>query len=172
MIKRIMDKIREMYRQHGSNTPYFSLKGVETYARVIDVYDGDTITLVFDVNGFFLKFKCRLIGIDTCEIHSKNKENKQLAQLAKNRLFNLITNTAMNEDNSKKELVKYFDENMFVIWIKCQEFDKYGRLLIDCYLTAESQKSFSDVLLEEKLAYPYEGDTKLTEEQQITFLTQ
>lgn len=168
----MVDKIRDMYRQHGSNTPYFSLKGVETYARVIDVYDGDTITLVFDVNGYFLKFKCRLVGIDTCEIRSKNKENKRLAQLAKNRLFNLITNTLIDEENSKKELVKYFDENMYIIWIQCDEFDKYGRLLINCYFTSESPKSFSNILVEEKLAYPYDGETKLSEEQQVAFLTQ
>jgi endonuclease YncB( thermonuclease family) len=168
----MVDKIREMYRQHGSNTPYFSLKGVETYARVIDVYDGDTITLVFDVNGYFLKFKCRLVDIDTCEIRSKNKENKRLAQLAKNRLFNLITHTLIDEESSKKDLVKYFDENMYIIWIQCHEFDKYGRLLINCYFTAESPKSFSNILVEEKLAYPYDGETKLSEEQQIAFLTQ
>jgi endonuclease YncB( thermonuclease family) len=172
MIKRMIDKIREMYKQHGSNTPYFSLKGVETYARVIDVYDGDTITLVFDVNGYFLKFRCRLVGIDTCEIRSKNKENKRLAQLAKNRLFNLITNTVIDEENSKKELVKFFDDNNNIVWIKCQEFDKYGRLLVNCYFTAETQKSFSEILIEEKLAYPYDGETKLTEEEQITFLIQ
>ncbi len=166
----MIDKIREMYRHHGSNTPYFSLKGLKTYARVIDVYDGDTITIVFDVNGYFLKFKCRLIGIDTCEIRSKNKEIKRLAILAKNRLFNLITNDYI--DDNKKDLIRYFDENINIIWVHCLDFDKYGRLLVDCYYSAQDETSFSKILIDEKLAYPYDGETKLTEEQLITLLSQ
>lgn len=170
MIDKIIS-LREMYKQHGSGTPYFSLKGVQTYARVIDVYDGDTITVVFDTNGFFLKFKCRLAGVDTCEIRSKNKENKQLAVLARSRLFNLITGNVMNEEIRKKELIQYFDDHVFIIWLHCLEFDKYGRLLIQCYSSAEAQKSFSEILIEEKLAYPYDGETKLAEKQQVQFLT-
>lgn len=171
MIKQMIDKIRELYRHHGSNTPYFSLKGLKTYARVIDLYDGDTITVVFDVNGYFLKFKCRLIGVDTCEIRSKNVAIKRLATLAKRRLFHLITNDHMDDENNKKELTKYFDDKICIIWVHCLDFDKYGRLLIDCYSSSEDEKSFSNILIDEKLAYKYDGETKLTEEQQLSLLS-
>ena len=173
MIRLMIDKlnsIRDLYRHHGNNTPYFSLKDVKTYARVIDVYDGDTITIVIDLNGFFLKFKCRLNGIDTCEIRSKNAPNKQLAIQAKNRLFNLITNHTLDEMYNKKELIDYFDKNISIVWVHCLDFDKYGRLLIDCYSSPDEPKSFSQILIDEKLAYAYDGETKLTEDQQISYL--
>ncbi len=174
MIRLMIDKlnsIRESYRHHGSNTPYFSLQGLKTYARVIDVYDGDTITIVIDINNFYLKFKCRLTGIDTCEIRSKSLPNKQLAIQARNRLFNLITDYTINEVYNKKEIVEYFDKNIAIIWVHCLDFDKYGRLLVDCYSTSDDSKSFSQILIDEKLAYFYDGETKLTEEQQLLYLT-
>lgn len=174
MIRFMIDKInsiREMYRHHGNNTPYFSLEGLKTYARVIDIYDGDTITIVIDVNSFFLKFRCRLNGIDTCEIRSKNIQNKQLAVQAKNRLFNLVTGHTIDEVYNKKELIEYFDKNISVIWVHCLEFDKYGRLLIDCYASQDEPKSFSQILIDDRLAYSYDGETKLTEEQQLLYLT-
>lgn len=174
MIRMMIDKInsiRELYRHHGNNTPYFSLKGLKSYARVIDVYDGDTITIVIDIDNFFLKFKCRLQGIDTCEIRSKNIKNKELAILAKYRLFNLITGQNINEINNKKELLEYFDKNISIIWVHCLDFDKYGRLLIDCYSSPDDDRSFSQILIDEKLAYSYDGETKLTEEQQLLYLT-
>lgn len=170
MINKI-NSIRELYKHHGNNTPYFSLKGLKTYARVIDVYDGDTITVVIDINNFFLKFKCRLNGIDTCEIRSKNIQNKQLAIQARNRLFNLITYHTLDELCNKKEIIDFLDNNTSIIWIHCLDFDKYGRILIDCYSTADEPKSFSQILIDEKLAYSYDGETKLTEEQQLLHLT-
>lgn len=170
----MIDKIQaifELYKHHGNETPFFSLKGVKTYARVVDVYDGDTITIVIDINNFFLKFKCRLNGIDTCEIRSKNIQNKQLALQAKHRLFNLITNHTVDELYNKKDLVDYFEKNVSIIWVHCLDFDKYGRLLIDCYSSTDELQSFSQILIDEKLAYAYDGETKLTEEQQILYLT-
>ena len=56
------------------------------------------------------------------------------------------------------------------MWIECVDFDKYGRLLTNVFLNKEDDKSISDILLEEKLAYKYNGDTKLTEEEQIKLL--
>jgi endonuclease YncB( thermonuclease family) len=49
--------------------------------------------------------------------------------------------------------------------------DKYGRLLVDVFATPASTTSFSTILVQDKLAYKYEGDTKLTEEQQYALLT-
>lgn len=162
--------IRELYRPHDSSTPFFSLNGLTSYARVIDVYDGDTITIVLEVNGFFLKFKCRLNGIDTCEIKSKNTLNRQTALKARDRLFNLITGKHIDNNDSKKEITEYLDRHVYMVWVHCLEFDKYGRVLIECYASEHSDVSFSQILLQEKLAYPYQGTTKLTEEQQLSVL--
>lgn len=174
MFQGMIDKmalIRNMFRHHGSNTPFFSLNGLKAYARVIDVYDGDTITIVLDINGYFLKFKCRLDGIDTCELRSKHIQNKIIALQARNRLFQLITGKQISSNDDKKYINEYLDENVCIAWVHCLEFDKYGRVLIDCYSSPDSTKSFSSILLEEKLAYSYQGETKLTDEQQISVLT-
>lgn len=159
------------YQDHGgANTPSFSLNGVSLYGRVCDVCDGDTVTLVLDVDGTFRKFKARLNGIDTCEMKSKSVQNKQLANKARVRLIQLITNTRIDINPNKKETKNLFEENVHVVWVKCYEFDKYGRVLVDIFADKDSAKSFSQILHEEHLAYSYQGDTKLTEEQQIKIL--
>ena len=42
--------------------------------RVIDIYDGDTITCVIDLYGNNLSVNIRLGDIDTCEMKSKNEK--------------------------------------------------------------------------------------------------
>lgn len=73
----------------------------------------------------------------------------------------------LEDDVSKKDIQQIFHTDCFLVYVKCYDFDKYGRLLIDLYLNKD-EKSLSDILLEEKLAYVYNGrQTKLTEEQQL-----
>ena len=57
------------------------------------------------------------------------------------------------------------NENVFVVYLKCLDFDKYGRLLAEIY--THSDVSFSQHLLDNKLAYKYTGQTKLTETEQL-----
>jgi endonuclease YncB( thermonuclease family) len=146
--------------------------------RVVDIYDGDTITCVINVfNGFFL-FNIRLGDIDTCEIKSKMAKCQELSYKARYRMFELITKTKINLKEQKHPLkIKNLlsDQlNVYLINILCGSFDKYGRLLgwifdttdKDCY----KSNSYNHILLREKLAYEYNGSTKLTEEQQIKLL--
>lgn len=159
------------YQQHGgTNTPHFTLHGVSLYGRVCDVYDGDTVTLILEVDGAYRKFKARLNGIDTCEIKSKSSKNRELACKARLRLIELITDSTNANNPNKKDTKKLFEDNVYVVWVKCYEFDKYGRVLVDLFTDEESPTSFSQTLNEEHLAYTYQGDTKLTEEQQVEVL--
>ena len=162
--------LKEIYKLHGGDTPYFSLDGVKDYARVIEVYDGDTMTIVMNINGSFLKFKARLVGIDTCEIRSKNSKNRELAVKAKNRLIQLVSGRQFDDSSKKKDVSSFLDDDVFLIWVHCFEFDKYGRILVDCFDAPTSSKSFSNILITERLGYHYEGDTKLTEQQQVRLL--
>lgn len=167
-----LSEVQQRFQQYGGKTtPFFTLNGLKTYARVCSVYDGDTITVVMDINGSFLKFKCRLMGIDTCEIKSKNAANKELAVKARNRLIELITKGKRVEDAKKKDVEMILEEEVHLIWVHCLEFDKYGRTIIECYASPDSTTSFNQMLVDERLAYKYEGDTKLTEEQQVALLT-
>jgi endonuclease YncB( thermonuclease family) len=168
-----LDDYKLKYKDHGQDTPYFSMSGVKTYARVCDVYDGDTITIVIEFNGIFLKFKTRLMGIDTCEIKSKNGENKSLALKARNRLIEMLTQkTLPAEASNKKSIAQLFEEEVYLVWVHCYDFDKYGRLLADCYECQSNDISLSDMLIKENLAYGYNGETKLTEAQQVAHMSE
>ena len=56
------------------DVPEFSLSGYKCYCKVLDVYDGDTITLGFIFSKNIYKKRCRLEGIDCAEIRTKNPE--------------------------------------------------------------------------------------------------
>lgn len=161
---------KELFRQHGGTTPLFSLNGIKTWVRVIDVYDGDTLTCILPVFDQYYKFQVRMMGIDTCEIRSKNKANKDKAQQARDRLIHLITQSPQ-KITSKKDIDLLFEKEVYLVWLHCLEFDKYGRLLGAIYLSDTASESFSEILIREKLAYAYTGDTKLTEEQQLQILS-
>ena len=156
------------FANHGSQTPYFSLNGMNMCVRVVDVYDGDTIKIVAHIFGDYFKFDARLKGIDTCEIRSNIAANKDLAKKARTRLFELVTGAQCPE--TKRQMAQYLEDNVCVIYVKCNEFDKYGRVIIECYKDSQSLQSFADVLKQEKLAYAYNGATKLTEDQQLAVL--
>lgn len=170
-----MENAIELFKnQTNSNTKLFSLLGEKMYGRVVDIHDGDTITIVLNLFGSFFKFKVRLAEIDTCEITSKIEENKTLAIQAKVRLISLICNRDVSNCtllSDKKTLSQFLETNNYCIWLECLNFDKFGRLLANVFANETSSESFSSILIKENLAYKYEGKTKLTEEQQVKLLT-
>jgi endonuclease YncB( thermonuclease family) len=154
-----------LFAPHGKSTKLFSLAGIETLARVVSVYDGDSFTAVLPYAGGFWSFKIRLAGIDTCELMSKDPVNKKLADQARKFLCSLIgCSGGRNED---------FERDVHLVRLKCGEFDKYGRLLARVYepfLSDTSSCSFSQRLFGKRLAYVYNGDKKLTEAEQVQIL--
>ena len=154
---------------NDTNTPLFSFNGVNGISRVVDITDGDTIKAIINFKDEYYKIIVRLNNIDTCETKSKSEENKILGINAKKRLYNLITNKTI-ESNDKKIIKKELNENCYLIYLKCYEFDKYGRVLGDIYKNDVDDVSFSSILINEKLAYIYGGKTKLTEKEQIELL--
>jgi endonuclease YncB( thermonuclease family) len=154
---------------NDTNTPLFSFNGINGMARVVDITDGDTIKAIINFKNDYYKIIVRLNDIDTCETKSKCEENKNLGIEAKKRLYNLITNK--NIDNNDKKLIKHeLNNNCYLIYLKCYDFDKYGRVLGDIYQNENDDISFSSILIKEKLAYIYGGKTKLTEKEQIELL--
>ena len=149
-----------------NTTTKFSLKNTECYCRVVQIHDGDTITVVLPLLNNFYKFSVRLNGIDTCEIKSENEANQILAQKAKNRLIELVTLTKPDVD-----IKDYLLANVVLVYIKCNDFDKYGRVLGSVSKSKDDTQTFSELLVKEKLGYVYEGQKKLTEEDQIRLLS-
>ena len=133
----------------------FNLKGKKLTGKVVDIYDGDTCKIVFDLDGKLTKFSCRLLGINAPEIKPlKTKENREQeksdAKITRNRLFELCTNCLLNDKNIKDEI----NTNRKLVMVECFDWDKYGRLLVRIY-DLNSEKSFNSILLEENLVKPY-----------------
>jgi len=87
----------------------FSFNQIETYARVCKVYDADTVTIVFEWFGKFVKVNMRLEGIDAPELHSKVAIEALASKRARDHLAELILNK--------------------VVIVNLGKFDKYGRTL-------------------------------------------
>jgi endonuclease YncB( thermonuclease family) len=122
-----------------NKTPKFSLDGIETTAKCVKCYDADTVHLVFGVPGTenLYKWTCRLLGIDSAEIRSKNPDEKLHAIKARDYLRNLILDK--------------------IVEVKCQKFDKYGRVLVTI---THDGINLNEDLVSKKLAYVYDGGTK------------
>ena len=124
--------------------PWLSLNNITCQCRVIDVYDADTVTLILPFENKLFKKKCRLLGIDSAEIRTKNLKEKEYALLSKKKLHELI-----------------YDK---IIWVKCGDWDKYGRLLGTLYLNKDDldkDNSINNMLIKEHYAYAYDGKKKM-----------
>lgn len=168
--------VDKQFEKYGEDTPEFSLVGTEMYARLIALHDGDTCKLILPVGGNYYKFAVRMNGLDTPEMTSKDPRAKALARKARDRHFELATGQALApstndavESAKKKSIKSYLESNIAVVWVKCGELDRYGRPLVDIRKTKDG-RTFTEILLEEKLAYEYGGKTKLGEAEQVAAL--
>ena len=114
-----------------------TLKESEKIGKVVSVYDGDTIKIVFPLHDKLYKWNCRLGRVDTPELRTKNKLEKQYGYIVRDKLREKILN----------KLVK----------VKCGDFDKYGRLLTEIYIEDESINQW---LIDNNYAFEYDGGTK------------
>ena len=107
----VWDKIND-------NVEEISFKGQEKIGKVVSVYDGDSIKIVFplinDMSNTLYKWNCRLINIDTPEIRTRNLKEKEFGLKIRDILRDKILNK--------------------VVTIKCHDFDKFGRLLVEVFV--------------------------------------
>lgn len=103
-------------------------------AKIIGVYDGDTVTAIVDL-GFHIKkeIKIRLAGIDTPELRGAERPE---GLVSKQRLSELILD--------KEVTLKTYKDKQ----------EKYGRWLGDIYIS-NSEVSVNQILINEGLAIPY-----------------
>ncbi len=157
-------KMEELFRDHTFNNTNQLLPPINEIidVRVVDIYDGDTITCILNIYNGFYKYTVRLMGIDTCELKSKDELQKCKANIAKNRLYNLITckNINLGDNIRRARIREILNTDVYLIKLKCVGLDKYGRLLGYLYDKNNINKSFNDILVEEKHAYVYFGGTK------------
>jgi endonuclease YncB( thermonuclease family) len=122
-----------------------SFAGQIKKCKVVDVYDGDTCTIVFKNKGSYEKYRFRLYGIDTPEmkpllsIEEKEREReKQLANKAKKALSDLILNKIVRIEFTKEE--------------------KYGRLMGTIFL---GKINVNYKMIDDKFAVSYDGGKKI-----------
>ena len=165
------DKIDFDFAKYNIHTPEFTLRGFNTLGRLVNIIDGDSLSIVLPVFGNFYKYSVRLNGIDTCEMRSKNSENKNLAIAARNALLELVTGHKVTDQTTRQLVQEILDKRVIVVFVECLDFDKYGRLLANVYFQMDNDRiNLSDYLLKHKLAYEYTGNTKLTEGEQLEVL--
>jgi len=110
--------------------------------KVVDVYDGDTITIVFRHYCFLEKHKLRLFGIDAPEIKpSKNIQNRD----------NIIENAKKAKDALKNKILNKIVKVFF------SKEEKYGRLLGTIFYKKEN---INDWMINNNFAKPYFGGKK------------
>jgi endonuclease YncB( thermonuclease family) len=142
------------------NTPFFGFEGETKQAKVMSVYDGDSVTIATLVYNVPYQFKCRISGIDTPELKPpKSIENRErhveAGFRARNRVAQLVTNCPVELDDMRHKLD--IEGNTKLVDVVCGKFDKYGRLLID---VVHDKTTLSRVLIDEGVAKMYEGGTK------------
>ena len=115
----------------------------EYKAKLIRVVDGDTIDAEIDL-GFkiFIKERIRFAGIDTPESRTRHKHEKSWGLAAKCRVKDLLGR----------------EDAEFTLTTELQKKGKFGRILGSVILADGT--SLSEILLDEKLAIPYEGGNK------------
>jgi endonuclease YncB( thermonuclease family) len=160
------DKILE---DCNKDIPEFSLCSLTLKGKIVEVYDGDTCKIVLPLQNSLYKFTCRLNGIDAPEMKPKkdkpNRENEiLLAKKARNELLKLIipNNSLFDDIDIKKEdITLELEKNKKLVIVKCLEFDKYGRLLVELYSNNDSIDSFNAILLAKNLSVSYDGGKKI-----------
>jgi endonuclease YncB( thermonuclease family) len=146
----------------------FSLNGLCLNGKVVYVYDGDTVHLVFKLDNKLVKFNSRLVGVDSPEMVPKNilneevkNQEKDLAYKSRDYLINRISNIPIIKNKmTKNEVKKFLAKSTKLVFVKCYEFDKYGRLLVELFEDSTSLKSINQELIDEKHALSYDGGTK------------
>tara|TARA_B100000989_G_scaffold280809_1_gene244531 strand:+ start:1094 stop:1435 length:342 start_codon:yes stop_codon:yes gene_type:complete len=109
----------------------------EYTAKITSVYDGDTVTGDVDLGfGIWIKKqKFRLMGIDTPEIRTKDKDEKVRGYEARDRLRELIL--------GKTVRIRSFGKG------------KYGRWLVDIWIEDMDTRSVNQLLILEGHADHY-----------------
>jgi endonuclease YncB( thermonuclease family) len=138
----------------------FSLKGITTYGKIISNYDGDTADCILIYKNNLLRFKVRFYGYDSPEmkpsLNIKDRDEiKKKAIEAKKKLWNLCSGLDDITEKYHKKIIK----------IVCDDFDKYGRLLITAYDfdyndILDFNYSINNIMIEEGHGYSYFGGTK------------
>lgn len=132
MIQSIKEKItlNQLDKHDITNTQKFSLQHNHLIpAKVTKIIDGDTIQCILKPpyhKNFFL-FNIRMLDYDSPEIRKTTPQEKEQGLLAKSKLIHIL-------------------ENQKYIYVSCDEFDCFGRLLAHIFLDPYKQQSVNEMM--------------------------
>ncbi len=120
-----------------------SFNNIETYAKCVDVLDGDTCRIKFFYRDEISQISLRLYGINAPELRPKKgdrtvediENEKQLAILSKRKLTKMILNK--------------------IVYVKLKHYDKYGRTLANVYINKDDAKSINNIMVDKGYAIAY-----------------
>jgi hypothetical protein len=152
---RISNSTKEIPSQFAkyniNNTPSFTIDGKCCFARVIDI--GDTITLALPLLNNVYKFNVAVPGIDCYELNGGTSINRESAVRARNRILELldIVRNSENTAYTRREIRQMLNDTIYIVWVKCYGFEKFGRLFADIYINVGDKHSILEILLLENL---------------------
>ena len=154
-MSKILEKTDDVTAIDWSEVTYKTtqvFRPVFSKAKVVKVYDGDTITvatpLQFDGSPVY-RFSVRLRGIDCPELRTKNPNEKLCGQKARKIMMDQVMNKMIDVSNI--------------------DYDKYGRILADVSLDGVN---VTDALIQQNLAVLYNGGKKNSPEDWLAFHNQ
>ena len=125
----------------NNKTKMFSFEDRVCQGKVVNVYDGDTVKIVFPLTDLeperLYRWNCRLINVDTPEIRTKNLKEKEYGKQVRDKLREKILNN--------------------IVEVHCKDFDKYGRLLVEIVY---ENVNINNWLIDNNYAKVYDGGKK------------
>jgi endonuclease YncB( thermonuclease family) len=134
------------------NTPEFTFEnGLTKLVKVIDVYDGDTITVAMNIQqhdtmdvvympSMIYQFRVRMHGYNTEEIRqSKDDPDRETKKAWAIQQRDWVANRILGK----------------MVLLECLCYDKYGRILGKVYLDNEKQECINDIIVSTGVAPSY-----------------
>ena len=105
-----------------------------------DIYNEKIDDNVKVINNTLYKWNCRIARVDTPELRTRNIKEKQFGYQVRDFLREMILDK--------------------IVKVRCLDFDKYGRLLIEIIGIEEQEINISDWLISNNYAFEYNGGKK------------
>lgn len=138
----IMNPIEFLEKIDPKTVPKVPFQDKIIYARIEEIYDGDTVKIIILLGDVAVKLSLRILGIDTPEIkHADGRLPEEHTAAIKVRDY----------------MKTLFPKNIAKICIR--DWDKYGgRVLGELFL--ETGENVAEILIHQGWARPYRGEKK------------
>lgn len=138
-------------------TPMAGVQGLECWARLLDVHDGDSCRVgVILLDDTARQVVLRLDGIDAPEMN--NVQDKPIAMAARDRLVDWASPGLLKGHDAISEALA---NKIVMIYVRISKADKYGRWLATLHHSTDPKsESANSVLVREGHAMKYSGHGK------------